>query len=177
MACKRSPVRSRLPPPATPFGRTQSPSSRGLGHRPFTAVTGVRIPVGTPKINHLILNPGRNAKRTEKLAGHFPGPGRDSPRRSQAEPGRVRDDPAAPALLHNTDLRAAELAGFRKGYELWVRIHPALEVVDGRGVELVRRPRFLPQTFIFSLPFHSTEALTRVDAFMATSHSSSGRSH
>ncbi len=26
----------------------QSPSSRGLGHRPFTAVTGVRIPLGTP---------------------------------------------------------------------------------------------------------------------------------
>src|ERR1700694_3051 len=26
----------------------ESPSSRGLGHRPFTAVTGVRIPVGTP---------------------------------------------------------------------------------------------------------------------------------
>jgi hypothetical protein len=25
-----------------------SPSSRGLGHRPFTAITGVRIPVGTP---------------------------------------------------------------------------------------------------------------------------------
>ena len=25
------------------------PSSRGLGHRPFTAVTGVRIPLGTPK--------------------------------------------------------------------------------------------------------------------------------
>src|SRR6266481_7864893 len=25
-----------------------SPSSRGLGHRPFTAVTGVRIPLGTP---------------------------------------------------------------------------------------------------------------------------------
>ena len=24
-------------------------SSRGLGHRPFTAVTGVRIPLGTPK--------------------------------------------------------------------------------------------------------------------------------
>uniref|UniRef100_UPI003988C39C hypothetical protein n=1 Tax=Acinetobacter pseudolwoffii TaxID=2053287 RepID=UPI003988C39C len=23
---------------------------RGLGHRPFTAVTGVRIPVGTPSI-------------------------------------------------------------------------------------------------------------------------------
>ena len=28
---------------------SQSPSSRGLGHRPFTAVTGVRIPVGTPE--------------------------------------------------------------------------------------------------------------------------------
>src|SRR6267378_2966770 len=28
----------------------QSPSSRGLGHRPFTAVTGVRIPVGTPHL-------------------------------------------------------------------------------------------------------------------------------
>ena len=26
----------------------KSPSSRGLGHRPFTAITGVRIPVGTP---------------------------------------------------------------------------------------------------------------------------------
>src|SRR6185312_16904034 len=25
-----------------------SPSSRGLGHRPFTAVTRVRIPLGTP---------------------------------------------------------------------------------------------------------------------------------
>src|SRR3984893_12730523 len=25
-----------------------SPSSRGPGHRPFTAVTGVRIPLGTP---------------------------------------------------------------------------------------------------------------------------------
>jgi hypothetical protein len=28
-----------------------SPSSRGLGHRPFTAVTGVRIPLGTPIIS------------------------------------------------------------------------------------------------------------------------------
>ena len=25
-----------------------TPSSRGLGHRPFTAVTGVRIPMGSP---------------------------------------------------------------------------------------------------------------------------------
>ena len=54
MACKRSPVRSRLAPPIfrgrvlPPFIFYLSPSSRGLGHRPFTAVTGVRIPLGTP---------------------------------------------------------------------------------------------------------------------------------
>src|SRR5215472_1347423 len=33
-----------------------SPSSRGLGHRPFTAVTGVRIPLGTPPAENLIDN-------------------------------------------------------------------------------------------------------------------------
>ena len=26
-----------------------TPSSRGLGHRPFTAVTRVRLPLGSPK--------------------------------------------------------------------------------------------------------------------------------
>src|SRR5690606_235387 len=30
--------------------QTTSPSSRGLGHNPFTVATGVRIPVGTPAI-------------------------------------------------------------------------------------------------------------------------------
>ena len=30
------------------IGLRTTPSSRGLGHRPFTAVTGVRIPVGSP---------------------------------------------------------------------------------------------------------------------------------
>src|SRR5690242_233631 len=38
-------------PPSSTNPRTDSqlsPSSRGLGHRPFTAVTGVRIPLGTP---------------------------------------------------------------------------------------------------------------------------------
>ena len=29
---------------------TMSPSSRGLGHRPFTAATGVRIPLGMPAL-------------------------------------------------------------------------------------------------------------------------------
>ncbi len=60
MACKRSAVRSRLPPPlsftgtsacsnkAKQLGQVLSPSSRGLGHHPFTVSTGVRIPVGTP---------------------------------------------------------------------------------------------------------------------------------
>ena len=32
-------------------GFTASPSSRGLGHYPFTVATGVRIPVGTPLFN------------------------------------------------------------------------------------------------------------------------------
>ena len=44
MACKRSAVRSRYPPPIS-----RSLSSRGLGHDPFTVGTGVRIPVGTPQ--------------------------------------------------------------------------------------------------------------------------------
>ena len=60
MACKRSAVRSRLPPPlshtgtsacsnkAKQSGQVLSPSSRGLGHHPFTVSTGVRIPVGSP---------------------------------------------------------------------------------------------------------------------------------
>ncbi len=48
MACKRSAVRSRLPPPRCRIGCSQSPSSRGLGHHPFTVSTGVRIPLGTP---------------------------------------------------------------------------------------------------------------------------------
>ena len=59
MACKRSAVRSRLPPPkcrkcfdllAKHFKTVQvmTLSSRGLGHHPFTVSTGVRIPVGSP---------------------------------------------------------------------------------------------------------------------------------
>jgi hypothetical protein len=78
MACKRSSVRSRLPPPIELVNRREefefeltgfvrrmcknksllgkisvnfkalTPSSRGLGHHPFTVSTGVRIPVGSP---------------------------------------------------------------------------------------------------------------------------------
>ena len=46
-----------------------SPSSRGLGHRPFTAVTGVRIPVGTPfKDDFCCLYCSlKNWKQAEKL--------------------------------------------------------------------------------------------------------------
>jgi hypothetical protein len=55
MACKRSAVRSRLAPPdhVLPIEYCKwpaSPSSRGLGHIPFTDATGVRIPVGTPPL-------------------------------------------------------------------------------------------------------------------------------
>ena len=54
MACKRSSVRSRLPPPKlvglllSVSSKVLTPSSRGLGHHPFTVSTGVRIPVGSP---------------------------------------------------------------------------------------------------------------------------------
>ena len=53
MACKRSSVRSRLPPPKCRDDSKESVqvmtlSSRGLGHHPFTVSTGVRIPVGSP---------------------------------------------------------------------------------------------------------------------------------
>jgi hypothetical protein len=61
MACKRSAVRSRLPPPqcrevrlqvarssGRAFRKALTLSSRGLGHHPFTVATGVRIPVGSP---------------------------------------------------------------------------------------------------------------------------------
>ena len=48
MACKRSAVRSRLPPPKDKFVPGLTLSSRGLGHHPFTVSTGVRIPVGSP---------------------------------------------------------------------------------------------------------------------------------
>jgi hypothetical protein len=55
MACKRSAVRSRLAPPEfcveIACFSGMSPSSRGLGHHPFTVRTGVRIPVGTPLLN------------------------------------------------------------------------------------------------------------------------------
>ena len=39
------------------FQTVKSPSSRGLGHCPFTAATGVRIPLGT---NIHINNPQQN---------------------------------------------------------------------------------------------------------------------
>ncbi len=58
MACKRSAVRSRLPPPkcrkcsqeqdSKESVQVMTLSSRGLGHHPFTVSTGVRIPVGSP---------------------------------------------------------------------------------------------------------------------------------
>ena len=35
--------------------RSRSPSSRGLGHHPFTVSTGVRIPLGTPRSSNLLI--------------------------------------------------------------------------------------------------------------------------
>src|ERR1700694_4198159 len=64
-------VGGSIPPGSTSFYvgdrsifRPASPSSRGLGHIPFTDATGVRIPVGTPFLNaakliHLVeFDPG-----------------------------------------------------------------------------------------------------------------------
>ena len=34
--------------PISKFSKSRFPSSRGLGHRPFTAKTRVRLPLGTP---------------------------------------------------------------------------------------------------------------------------------
>ena len=48
MACRRSAVRSRLAPPSPTPNRPGPHRLVGLGHRPFTATTGVRIPLGTP---------------------------------------------------------------------------------------------------------------------------------
>ena len=48
-----------------------SPSSRGLGHRPFTAVTGVRIPLGTPtkSINYAARRKTVSRKCPGKMCG------------------------------------------------------------------------------------------------------------
>ena len=44
-------VAGSIPAGSTRINRfpSPSPSSRGLGHHPFTVGTGVRIPVGTPR--------------------------------------------------------------------------------------------------------------------------------
>ena len=62
-------VGGSIPPGSTTFSATgprepqdrftASPSSRGLGHYPFTVATGVRIPVGTPLSKH--EGPGNRA--------------------------------------------------------------------------------------------------------------------
>ena len=48
-------VSGSIPLTSTKQSCIGSPSSRGLGHRPFTAITGVRIPVGTPVFRVLFV--------------------------------------------------------------------------------------------------------------------------
>ena len=89
---------------------TTSPSSRGLGHRPFTAVTGVRIPVGTP----LIKEPAKGrffyelcfhvAMRTPRFdepaaAGSD---ARSAPRRGEQTHKRLRINPRGDATHKRT---------------------------------------------------------------------------
>ena len=55
-----------------------SPSSRGLGHRPFTAVTRVQIPLGTPgkeETLYLYLNVGPVAQLVSAPPCHGGGRG------------------------------------------------------------------------------------------------------
>ncbi len=100
MACKRSAVRSRLPPPQDTSDFEQhlgSPSSRGLGHRPFTAVTGVRIPVGTPNneatataVAFLFVFPAGSAEPLGSTSAPTSGRSAQDPRR--AVPRSARDE-------------------------------------------------------------------------------------
>lgn len=76
MALWRSSVRSRLAPPldstfgfvCKPTVFSASPSSRGPGHRPFTAVTGVRIPLGTP---YTLPSDSEEGRKTPVNPGFF----------------------------------------------------------------------------------------------------------
>src|ERR1700760_1787085 len=74
-----------------------SPSSRGLGHRPFTAVTGVRIPLGTPPLQRTIDNQtfswpdcptGRHRRKRWDIL--VPGPCLEQRCRRGFKPGPVR---------------------------------------------------------------------------------------
>ena len=84
MACKRSAVRSRLSPPfpfcfnrlssrsGSTFTRPQqhptTPSSRGLGHHPFTVSTRVRIPLGSPiKSDSFCAIGASDSRHTQRL--------------------------------------------------------------------------------------------------------------
>ena len=71
---------------------TASPSSRGLGHYPFTVATGVRIPVGTPSSDNARL---RGRCRFRGIA-HRQNPQRLNCRRSAAATRRKRRIQQAP---------------------------------------------------------------------------------
>src|SRR5450830_631922 len=92
MACKRSAVRSRLPPPSGTDENavSRSPSSRGLGHHPFTVSTGVRIPVGTPGL------PGSGRSSTLSAPGGYSSAGR-------ALAWHARGQRFDPAYLHHNE--------------------------------------------------------------------------
>src|SRR5438552_419594 len=52
---RRSRPSERNEADATLSQPSTSPSSRGLGHRPFTAATRVRIPLGTPTASVVVI--------------------------------------------------------------------------------------------------------------------------
>jgi len=60
-------VSGSIPLTSTKAQSFRSPSSRGLGHRPFTAVTPVRIRLGMP-----VTAKGSGSKKLESLLFYFP---------------------------------------------------------------------------------------------------------
>ncbi len=50
----------------------KSPSSRGLGHHPFTVSTGVRIPLGTPGLFQQVSNTDSFLSPSSRGLGHHP---------------------------------------------------------------------------------------------------------
>ena len=109
--------------PGPPHGRVpaatsvrRSPSSRGLGHRPFTAVTGVRIPVGTPPAR---VAAHGSEPRPRRLRRHRATVARCSPlsaahRTIESRPCRPTPPPRSPPIDHRRAARRVQPYALRR---------------------------------------------------------------
>src|SRR5882724_10524117 len=94
---------------------TASPSSRGLGHRPFTAVTRVRISLGTPFKSNQWLSTARPSP-APVFATPIDGHGQ-LPASAAGRIYRVEADPEEPTYGYRTEPDASELVGIRQEHE------------------------------------------------------------